>query len=167
MPYTVTHRPVGAPEELVVSTGQTELPSFSLVKTADAATIGLYGLVIVLVSALLPLALLILLINLQRRLPRPSTMVVARVPLVSVGGELRRVEGSVVTADDLVTVEGTRTEYRLPAGLTLRASAHATTRSPPRRSRPAASAARCRPCRGWRPARAGRCRCRPASPSWC
>ena len=40
VPYTVTHRPAGAPEDLVVSTGQTELPSFSLVKAADAATIG-------------------------------------------------------------------------------------------------------------------------------
>jgi hypothetical protein len=119
VPYTVTHRPAGAPEDLVVSTGQAELPSFSLVKTADAATIGLYGVIIVLLSALVPLGLLLLLINLQRRLPRPSTMVVARVPLLSVGGELRRVEGSVVTAADLQKVEGTRTEYRLPAGLTL------------------------------------------------
>ena len=43
VPYTVTHRPAGAPEDLVVSTGQVELPSFSLVKAADALTIGLYG----------------------------------------------------------------------------------------------------------------------------
>ncbi len=117
VPYTVTHRPVGAPEDLVVSTGQVELPSFSLVKAADAATIGLYSFIIVLLSALVPLGLLILLINLQRRLPDPSSMVVARVPLLSVGGELRRIEGTQVTTFDIQKVEGTRSEYRLPWGL--------------------------------------------------
>jgi hypothetical protein len=119
VPYTVTHRPAGAPEDLVVSTGQVELPSFELVKAADAAKSALYSFVIVLLSALIPLGLLLLLINLQRRLPRPSTMVVARVPLISVGGELRRPEGARVTAADLRKVDGSRSEYRLPAGLTL------------------------------------------------
>jgi hypothetical protein len=119
VPYTVTHRPAGAPEDLVVSTGQAELPSFSLVKAADAVTIGIYGIVIVLLSALVPLGLLILLINLQRRLPSPSSMVVARVALLSVGGELRRIEGTRVTTFDLQKVEGTRSEYRLPWGLTV------------------------------------------------
>jgi hypothetical protein len=119
VPYTVTHQPVGAPEAIVVSTGQTELPSFELTKPADAAKSALYGIVIVVLSALLPLALLLVLINLQRRLPRPSTRRAAVVPLVSVGGELRRPEGAVVTAGDLVAIEGSRTEYRLPSGLTL------------------------------------------------
>ncbi len=119
VPYTFTHRPAGAPEELVVSTGQAELPSFALVRSVDAGKIALYSVVMVLLSALVPLGLLLLLINLQRRLPRPSSMVVARVPLLSVGGELRRVDGSMVTAGDLEKVEGSRTEYRLPAGLTL------------------------------------------------
>jgi hypothetical protein len=119
VPYTVTHRPAGAPEDLVVSTGQVELPSFALVKAADATKSLLYGIGIVLLSALLPLGLLLVLINLQRRLPRPSTRRVARVPLVSVGGELRRPEGASVDAADLQPVEGTRSEYDLPSGLTL------------------------------------------------
>ena len=119
VPYTVTHQPAGAPEAIVVATGQTELPSFELTKPVDAAKSALYGVVIVVLSALLPLALLLVLINLQRRLPRPSTRRAAVVPLVSVGGELRRPEGATVTADHLVPIEGSRTEYRLPSGLTL------------------------------------------------
>lgn len=119
VPYTVTHQPAGAPAAFVVSTGQTELPSFELTKPVDAAKSALYGFVIVVLSALLPLLLLLVLINRQRRRPRPSTRRSAVVPLVSVGGELQRPEGAVVTADELVPIDGSRTVYRLTSGLTL------------------------------------------------
>ena len=39
--------------------------------------------------------------------------------LLSVGGELRRIEGTRVTTLDIQKVEGTRSEYRLPWGLTV------------------------------------------------
>ena len=73
VPYTVTHRAVGSSEDVVVATGQTELPTFALTKPADPVTGVLLTVGILLLSALLPLALLVCLINLQRRLPDPST----------------------------------------------------------------------------------------------
>jgi hypothetical protein len=119
LPYTVTHRPAGASEELVVATGQTALPSFSLTKAADPAKTALVTLVVVGLSTLLPLALLVWLINRERRLPAPSTRRVAMVPLVAEGGVVRRPEGSMVQADDLVAVEGDRDGYRLPSGMSV------------------------------------------------
>lgn len=119
LPYTVTHRPAGAAEDLVVSTGQTDLPSFSLTKAADPAKTALITLVVVGLSTLLPLALLVWLINRERRLPAPASLRVALVPLVSQGGVVRRPEGSSVQAVDLVAVEGDRDGYRLPSGMSV------------------------------------------------
>jgi hypothetical protein len=119
LPYTVTHRPAGSVEDLVVSTGQTDLPSFSLTKAADPAKTALVTLVVVGLSTLLPLALLVWLINRERRLPAPSTRRMAMVPLVAEGGVVRRPEGSSLQAADLVAVEGDRDGYQLPSGMTV------------------------------------------------
>ncbi len=119
LPYTVTHRPAGAAQALVVSTGQTDMPSFSLTKAADPAKTALVTLVVVGLSTLLPLILLVWLINRERRLPAPSTRRMARVPLVADGGVVRRPEGSALQAGDLVPVEGDRNGYRLPSGMSV------------------------------------------------
>jgi hypothetical protein len=119
LPYTVTHRPAGSPADLVVSTGQTDLPSYSLTKAADPAKTALVTLVVVGLSTLLPLALLVWLINRERRLPAPSTRRVATVPLVAEGGVVRRPEGSRLQAGDLVAVEGDRNGYRLTSGMSV------------------------------------------------
>ena len=119
LPYTVTHRRAGAADELVVSTGEAELPPFELTKPADVLQSALLTAGIVGVSTLLPLALLLLLLNLQRRLPDPASRQMARIPLVVDRGELRRPEGSRVSASDLRPVVGTRSAYQLSEGLSL------------------------------------------------
>jgi len=119
VPYTVTHRPAGADADLVVATGQASLPSFELTKAADPVTTALITLAVVGVSTLVPLVLLVWLINQQRRLPRPSTMRVALVPLEAENGVVRRPEGSALHPAHLVPVEGNRSRFILPAGITL------------------------------------------------
>jgi hypothetical protein len=119
LPYTVVHRPVGATEDLVVATGGTELPSFDLTKPADPLESTLIALAIVGLSTAVPLLLLLFLINRQRRLPRPATRRVAHALLLDDGGEVRRADGWCFTSADLVPVQGTRSEYHLPAGISV------------------------------------------------
>jgi hypothetical protein len=95
------------------------MPTFELAKPADALLGAVIGFVVILLSTLVPLAVLVLLINNQRRLPSPSSMVMARVPLVPDGGAVRRPEGSVVTASSMQKVSGSRRHYDLPSGLSV------------------------------------------------
>jgi hypothetical protein len=119
LPYTVVHRPAGGEADVVVATGVAEAPTFVLAKPADALKGVLLAGLVVILSTLLPLILLIVLINAQRRLPPPSKRVVARVPLVATGGAVHRPAGVELCERDLVPVDGTRDRYDLPVGLAL------------------------------------------------
>jgi hypothetical protein len=119
LPYTVNHRPVGTEADLVVSAGNVETPTFELARPADALKGALIGFVVIVMSTLLPLALLVFLVNEQRRLPKPSSRMVARVPLVPDGGAVRRVEGAGVTKLSMTPIAGDRRRYDLPGGVSL------------------------------------------------
>lgn len=119
VPYTVTHLPTGGGEESIVASDQVDMPTIVLAKPASALTSALVTAGIVLVSTVVPLVLLVVLMNLQRRLPPPSQRRVVRVALTAVGGEVRLASDIGVHAADLGPVAGNRDLYELPEGLSL------------------------------------------------
>jgi hypothetical protein len=117
--YTATYAPSGSAQaQPLDGTGQVEFPPLTLTKPADAATSALLTAVLVLVSGLVPIALLLLLVNLQRRLPNPAGRRVASVGLVADGGALHLPAGAELTEADLLPLQGSRRRYDIAPGLT-------------------------------------------------
>jgi hypothetical protein len=119
VPYTIVHRPNGTDRQLVVATGDADLPTFVLAKPTDALKSLAVAVVVMVLSALLPLLLLVWMINQQRRLPAPQTRMVAVLELLADGGAVHRPEGQRLDIKDFHRVDGTRDAYELPRGLSL------------------------------------------------
>ncbi|MCD9623282.1 hypothetical protein [Rhabdothermincola salaria] len=120
LPYTVTYAPPGATQgQPLGEGGEVAFPTLTLTRPADAATSALITVGLVVVSSLLPLGLLLLLVNLQRRLPSPDGRRLATLALRSDGGALELAPGAALADSDLRPVSGTRSRYDLAPGLVI------------------------------------------------
>ena len=118
LPFTASYRPPGATDsQALEGTGQVVFPTITATKAADASTTALITVVLVLLSALLPLALLLILANVNRRLPDPSGRRVATFTLVAEEGALDLPPGAGFSPDHVTPLVGTRSYYELPLGL--------------------------------------------------
>ncbi len=118
LPFTASYRPAGATDaQTLDGTGQVAFPTIVATKAADASTTALITIVLVLLSALLPLALLLILANLNRRLPDPSGRRVATFTLIAEEGALELPPGAARSPDHVTPLVGTRSHYELPLGL--------------------------------------------------
>ena len=118
LPFTASFRAAGTAEaQTLDGTGQVTFPTITATKAADASTTALITVVLVLLSALLPLALLLILANVNRRLPDPSGRRVATFTLVAEEGALDLPSGAGFSPDHVTPLVGTRSSYELPLGL--------------------------------------------------
>jgi hypothetical protein len=120
LPYTASYRPAGTAESQPLDgAGDAVFPALVLTKPADAGTTALITFVVVLLSALVPLGVLLALVNRQRRLPDPEGRTVATLALVSDEGALHLAPGAVPGTVPRVPLDGTRNRYDLPLGMTV------------------------------------------------
>lgn len=120
LPYTSSYRPLGSGESQPLVGGDDVLfGPLALTKPADAGTTALITVVVVLLSALVPLGVLLALVNRQRRLPDPEGRRVAVVALVTDEGALHLPAGTTLGPEDLVPLRGSRDRYDLPDGMTV------------------------------------------------
>ena len=119
-PFTATYAPPGSSTaQPLPGTGQVSFPRVALTRPPDRAKEALVTAGLVLLSALVPLGLLLGIVNRQRRLPRPTGRHVAVVPLLAADGTLRRADGTPLADGDLTPLRGDRDVYELPEGLHL------------------------------------------------
>lgn len=125
LPYTVTYAPPGIQQgQPLGDGGEVAFPPLTLTLPADTTASVLIAVALVLVSSLVPLGLLLVLVNLQRRLPPPEGRHVATVPLLAEEGALHLAPGARIDPADLRPVQGTRRRYDLAPGL--RVTGHPT-----------------------------------------
>ncbi len=114
--FTASYRPAGATDgQALPGTGEVAFPALTATKAADASTTALITVVLVVLSALLPVVLLLVLVNLNRRLPDPRGRRVATVALTARDGALSLAEP--LDPDDASPLVGNRNHYDLPHGL--------------------------------------------------
>lgn len=122
VPFTASYRPAGGGvEQPLEGSGAAAFPTFALTKAADATTSLTVTVVLVALSAIVPLLILLVFVNLQRRLPATKGRRVLVVPLASAGGALSRDPAAAVSDLDLQALHGDPRHYDLPGGLAVRA----------------------------------------------